>query len=118
MKIRPYSVLCCMALLVLSACSLCDQERISDTTSPDGSLTATVVYIGCGAITKDATWVTLHRKGDKYDRSNEIVFSTVQQQQVDVSWKDASHLSIYCHCHDDDVRFQVTKKGNIKISYN
>jgi hypothetical protein len=30
--------------------------------------TATVVYIRCGA-SKEVTWVTLHRTGEKFDRS-------------------------------------------------
>jgi hypothetical protein len=51
---------------------------------------ATVVYIGCGAIAKDATWVTLHRTGEKSDRSDDIVFSAVQQQRLDIAWADDS----------------------------
>jgi hypothetical protein len=47
------SVVCCIAL---SACSHypCDQEMQEDITSPNRKPTATVVYIGCGAIAKDA----------------------------------------------------------------
>jgi hypothetical protein len=110
------SIVCC---LVLSACSHfpCEGEKGADTTSPNQQLTATVVYIGCGAIGKDATWVTLHRTGEKYDRSDDIVFSTVQQKSLEIAWKDDSHLSVYCRCRDEDVRFQVTKKGGIYISY-
>jgi hypothetical protein len=32
-------------------------------------------------------------------------------------WIDDSHLSVYCRCRDEDVLFQVTKKGGINISY-
>ena len=107
-------ILCC---LILSECSPCVKEKGLETASPNHQLTATVVYIGCGAIAKDATWVTLHRTGEKYGRSDDLVFTAVQQQRLEISWIDDSHLSVYCHCHDDDVRFQVTKKGEITISY-
>jgi hypothetical protein len=106
-------ILCCL----LSACSPCDKEKRLETASPNHQLTATVVYIGCGAMAKDATWVTLHRTGEKYDRSDDLVFTAVQQQRLEISWIDDSHLSVYCRCHDDDVRFQVTKKGGITVSY-
>jgi hypothetical protein len=114
---RELFVVACIALL--SACSHfpCDREKVSDTTSPNHQLTATLLYIECGAIGKDHTWVTLHETGKKYDRSNEIIFEAVQQNRVEIEWKDNSHLSIYCRCRDEDVRFQVIKKGVVTISY-
>jgi hypothetical protein len=80
-------------------------------------MTATVVYVGCGAIAKDATWVTLHRTGEKYDRSDDLVFTTVQQQRLEIAWADDSHLTVACHCRNDDIRFQITKTSGITISY-
>ena len=110
------SLTCC---LVLAACSNfpCEGEKEAEATSPNHQLTATVVYIGCGAISKDATWVTLHRTGEKHDRSEDIVLTAVQRNQVELAWKDDSHLSVFCRCSDGDVRFQVVKKGGINISY-
>jgi len=104
---------------MLSACSRfpCEGEKVSDQASPNRQLTATLVHIGCGAMGKDATWVTLHRPGEKYDRSDDIIFSTAQENRVDVEWKDDSHLSLYCRCRDEDVRLQVIKKGGISILY-
>ena len=103
--------------LVLSACSPCDKGKGTDVASPNHQLTATVVYIGCGALAKDATWVTLHRTDEKYDRSDDLVFTAVQQQKLEIAWIDDSHLSVFCHCRDDEIRFQVTKKGGITITY-
>jgi len=85
--------------------------------SPSHQLTATVVRVGCGAMVKDATWVTLHRTGEKYDRTDDVVLTVVQQRQIGIAWTDDSHLSIDCRCSDDDVRLRVTKKGGITISY-
>ena len=72
--------------------------------------------VGCGAVAKDATWVTLHRTGDKNDGADDLVFAVVQQQQIGIAWTDDSHL-IDCRCSDNDVRLRVTKKGRITISY-
>jgi hypothetical protein len=85
--------------------------------SSDQAVTATVVYIRCGATSKNATWVTLHRTGDKYDRRDDIIFSVVQQRPVELKWLDDSHLSIDCHCSDTDVRFQVIKIGGTQVAY-
>jgi len=68
-------------------------------------------------MSKDATWVTLHRTGEKYDRSEDIVFTAVQQNRLEIAWIDDSHLSLYCRCRDEDVRLEVIKKGGINISY-
>jgi hypothetical protein len=110
---------CIVCCLTLSACSHfpCEGEKGAEATSPNHQLTATVVHIGCGAISKDATWVTLHRTGEKYDRSEDIVFTAVQQNRLEITWLDDSHLSVFCRCRDEDVRFQVIKKGGISISY-
>jgi hypothetical protein len=104
---------------LLTGCSgfLCAHDKGMEATSSDQAVTATVVHIGCGAITKDATWVTLHRTGDKYDRRDDIIFSAVQEHPVELKWLDDSHLSIDCHCSDTDVRFQVVKIGGTKVSY-
>ena len=108
-----------MALSVLTGCSHfpCDAEKVSDTASPNHQLTATVVQIGCGAMAKDATWVTVHRTGEKHDRQDDIVFSVVEQRPIEVSWGDDSHLNLFCRCRDEDVHLQVIKKGGISISY-
>jgi hypothetical protein len=111
------SIICCF---LLSACSPhfpCEAEKGIETTSPNHQLTATVVYIGCGAMSKDATWVTLHRTGDKYDRSEDLVFTATQQNRLEIAWIDDAHLSVFCRCREDDVRFQVIKKSGINISY-
>ena len=103
--------------IALSGCSPCDNEKGAEVVSPNHQLTATVVHVGCGAMAKDATWITLHRTGEKFDRSDDLVFTTVQQQRLEIAWADDSHLLVTCHCRDDDIRFQVTKRSGITISY-
>src|SRR5258706_15692926 len=81
MKKAIVSIICCLAL---SGCSHfpCEGEKGPDRPSPNHQLTATVVYIGCGAISKDGTWVTLHRTGEKHDRSDDIVFTADPKNQA------------------------------------
>lgn len=84
-------MLCCLAL---SGCSPCDRMKEAEVASPNHEMTATIVYVGCGAIAKDATWVTLHRTDEKYDRSDDLVFTAVQQQRLEIAWIDDSHLTV------------------------
>jgi hypothetical protein len=53
----------------------------------------------------------LHRTNEKYDRSDEIVFSAAERRPLEIELTDGTHLSVFCRCRDEDVRFQVTKKG-------
>ena len=116
-KTSPVGCFLLLVCALLSACSPCDYEKASEAVSPSHQLTATVVRVGCGAVAKDATWVTLHRTGEKYDRADDLVLSVVQQQQIQIAWTDDSHLSIDCRCGDNDVRLRVTKKGGVTITY-
>ncbi len=106
-------------LSALTGCSHfpCDAHKVSDAASPNHRLTATVVQVGCGAMAKDATWVTVHRTGQKYDDSNDIVFSVREQRPMEVSWSDDRHLNLFCRCRDEDVHLQIVKRGDISISY-
>jgi len=76
-SVLPALVFC----LIFSACFHfpCEAEKVSDSTSTNRQLTASVIWIECGAMGKDATWVTLHRTTDKPDRSQEVIFSAVEQ---------------------------------------
>jgi hypothetical protein len=66
---------------------------------------------------KDATWVTVHRTGEKYDRQDDIVFLVPEQRPIEVSWSADNHLNLFCRCRDEDIHLQVVKKGEINISY-
>jgi hypothetical protein len=61
--------------------------------------------------------VTLHETAGKYDQKEDIVFTAVEKQLLEIAWIDDQHLSIYCRCRNDDIRLQVVKKGNINITY-
>ena len=114
---KRFGVIAYCALLTACSGFPCAHDKGMEATSSDQAVTATVVYIRCGAVAKDATWVTLHRTGDKFDRRDDMVFSAVQQRPIDLKWLDDSHLSIDCHCSDKDVRFQVVKIGGTNVSY-
>jgi hypothetical protein len=66
---KTFLAICFLFLVcaLLSACSPCYHEKESEMASPSHQLTATVVRVGCGAMAKDATWVTLYRTGEKND---------------------------------------------------
>ena len=105
--------------ILLTACSgfACNHDKGMESTSADQTVTASVVEISCGASARDATWVTLHRTGDKYDRHDDVIFSATQQHPVELKWVDDSHLAIDCHCTDKQILFQVAKIGGTNIAY-
>ena len=105
--------------ILLTGCSGfgCNHDKGMESTSADQSVTASVVEISCRAPVKNATWVTLHRTGDKYDRHDDVIFSATQQHPVELKWVDDSHLAIYCHCSDKEILFQVIKIGGTNIAY-
>jgi hypothetical protein len=109
----------CVFCLLLSSCSrfICDHDKGAEATRPDGRLTASVVHVGCGATSKDATWVTLHRADDRYDRSDDIVLSVAKKSPVELRWIDDTHLSVICRCSDNDVIFQAVKFNGMNITY-
>ena|SRR4029077_3024724 len=76
--------------------------------STEGRERTFFVYIGCGAISNDATWVAVHRPGEKYDRCEDIVFTTLQRNQVKIAWIDDSHLSVSCRCSSSPALKRVT----------
>jgi hypothetical protein len=105
--------------ILLSGCSgfACSHDKGMESTSADQTVTASVVEISCGAPAKDATWVTLHRTGDKYDRHDDVIFSAAQQHPVELKWLDDSRLSIDCRCSEKEILFQVIKIGGTNIAY-
>ncbi len=91
MKNFLLSFLCCALLLVSALTPRVTRKRSRMQFRQIDKSPATVVYIGCGAIAKDATWVTLHRTGEKSDRSDvALSFQRWQQQRLDIAWADDS----------------------------
>ena len=72
----------------------------------------------CGATTDYATWVTLHSTSDKFNRPDDLVFTVKGAHNIELSWKDAQHLSIDCrNCEEQQVVLRVAKRSDVEIGY-
>lgn len=50
--------------------------------------------------------------------TEQIVFVALQRQSVELSWNSPLELVVNCHtCREENVEYEVTKVGKIKISY-
>lgn len=98
--------------------SPCADEVVSDTASPDGKITATVMIRDCGAITKSATWVTLHPPSKPYSDKDALILTARQEQHISISWLDNSHVVVEClTCRKEDLQFQAEAKGSVRVSF-
>jgi len=59
-QVLGFGALSAFALGGLSGCSLCKDEILEETPSPDGKWTATVLTHDCGATTPEHMTVNLH----------------------------------------------------------
>ena len=104
--------------VLVSSCSPCESELVSDNASPDGKLIATVLIRECGAMARSGTWVTIHSRSMASDREDSIVFTASGEHKVEVSWLDNSHALVQCRtCKKTDVRRQAEKLGMVNISF-
>ena len=109
----------CFGLLVfLVGCSVCKDEVIRKLGSPDKLHIAIASNRNCGATTSDFTRVTVEPSSKRTNEIEQVVFTARLEHRIDLSWRDASELLIECDdCTDEQITFQVSKMGALKISY-
>jgi len=87
--------------------------------SPDKLHTAIASYRNCGATTSDFTRVTVKPSSKRVNEIEQVVFAARLEHRIDLSWRNSSELTIVCDdCPDEQITFQVSKMGALKISYN
>jgi len=109
----------CLLGFLLAACNPCSDEILSETTSPDGVLTATFFIRNCGATTDFSSIVSIHRKSEGFRNDDGIVFVANGQNQPTLNWTDAKTLSIECReCTRTNIFRQVSALGNVDLVYH
>jgi hypothetical protein len=108
-----------LALLAFSAgCSLCKDEVITEAHSPDNLRTAAVFYRNCGATTSEYGHVVVRPTSKTSSEVEHTVFTARYEHAIGISWKSPSELLVTCRtCKSEQIIFQVTKVGTLKISY-
>jgi hypothetical protein len=108
-----------LALLAFSAgCSLCKDEAITEARSPDNLRTAAVFYRNCGATTSEYGHVVVRPTSKTSSEVEHTVFTARYEHAIGIAWKSPSELVVTCRtCRSEQIMFQVSKVGALKISY-
>src|SRR5258708_38353668 len=90
-------------LSVLTACTVCTEQIVDETTSPDHAWTTRTTVRNCGNLSTPTTNVYLQR-ADSRMRLGEIVVLVRHTHPVRIVWSSRTQVHIECHGCGDDVR--------------
>ena len=116
MRLRAFYAACLLCLV--SACSTCADQVLSESASPNGVLIATSFVRNCGATTDFSSIVSLHRKSDGLGTDQDMVFVAKGRHQLSLRWSDATTLAVRCDtCSRASIFRQVAIAGDVNIDY-
>lgn len=95
----------------------CGEAIYQSRPSPDGSTTATVTVVDCGAMTDFFSYVSIHTAKVKL-RDDGILLGYNGRAQLELSWIGPKELEISCpKCTSAKVYRQVVREGEYRITY-
>src|ERR1700761_8023428 len=109
--------LCAMLLSVLTACTVCHEQIVDETTSPDHVWTTRTTVRDCGNLATPTTNVYLQR-ADSRARLGEIVVLVRRIHLVKIAWAGSTQIHIECSGCADDVRLARSNVHGISIAVN
>jgi hypothetical protein len=105
-----------MALLFLmSGCTLCRDEILNQSISPDGKWSAKTVLRDCGATTAETNLVYLQPAGTPAKKLGDVVVVVRHDHGVGLSWSDNKTLVVDCTGCGNDVRVHRESADGIAI---
>jgi hypothetical protein len=104
-----------MLLSVLTACTVCHEQIVDETTSPDHVWTTRTTVRDCGNLATPTTNVYLQR-ADKHVHLGEIVVLVRHTHPVKISWTGQTQIHIECPGCGDDVRIARPSAHGISIA--
>lgn len=116
--ILNFGALAALAVAGVSGCSVCQNEIVDKTTSPDGKWTATILTRDCGATTSQYMEVNLHDSSNAHLEARNNVFVTKYVRRLHVSWNGNDSLIVDCeNCVASEVSTRMNRLGTIQIVY-
>lgn len=122
MRIKASLVL--FAILLLSGCGACGEDKLTETSSPGNKYVATVFRRGCGATTGFIYHVNIRTANGSFtsDYRGTIeegqVFLT-PEGKINISWKDDKTLHISCNgCPKDRKPRMESSWKDVSVSYD
>ena len=107
-----------LSLLALSACGVCSDQVLSESSPDGGGVTATVFVRNCGATTDFSTIVSLHGSKDGFRSDRDVVFVVKGRPEVKATWDGPRTLAITCPgCLRANIYRQVTAVADMDIIY-
>lgn len=93
---RDMLLLLTAAMVVACGGSLCSNDVLSESTSPDGEYVASVFERNCGATTPHVQVISLRLSNTKLnpERHEDWVFTIHGQSRIDLHWESARKLKI------------------------
>jgi hypothetical protein len=112
---RICSVALCITLLALTGCTVCTEQIVDQTTSPDNAWTTRTTVRDCGNLSTPTTNVYLQR-ADSRARLGEIVLLVRHSHPVKIEWAGSKQIRIECSGCADDVRLARPNVHGISIA--
>jgi hypothetical protein len=107
--------LCAVLLTTVTACTVCTEQLVDETTSPDRVWTTRTTVRDCGNFATPTTNIYLQR-ADSRARLGEIVVLVRHNHPVKIAWASSTQIHIECPDCVDDVRLARSSVHGISIA--
>ena len=108
-------VFCATLLSSLTACTVCNEQIVDESTSPDHAWTTRTTVRDCGNLATPTTNIYLQR-ADRRTRLGEIIVLVRHTHAVKIAWLSSTRVHIECPGCGNDVR--ITRPSAHGISIN
>jgi hypothetical protein len=102
-------------LATVTACTVCTEQIVDQTTSPDHAWTTRTTMRDCGNLSTPTMNVYLQR-ADSRARLGEIVVLVRHKHSLKIAWTGSTQVHIDCPGCGDDVRIARPSAHGISIS--
>ena len=109
------TALCAVLLAALTACTVCTEQVVDETTSPDHVWTTRTTVRSCGNLATPTTNIYLQR-ADSRAKLGEIIVLVRHMHTVKVVWSRSTQLRIDCPACGNDVRVARPSAHGISIT--
>jgi hypothetical protein len=107
--------LCATLLAMLTACTVCTEQIVDQTTSPDHAWTTRTTVRDCGNLAMPTTNVYLQRSNSR-TQLGEIVVLVRHRHSVRIAWIGRTQVRIECAGCGDDVRIARPSVHGVSIA--
>lgn len=110
---RGAKLLMSAILLLTTGCTVCHEEIVAGTTSPDQRWTTRTTVRRCGSLVTTNVYLQRPAGGG---RLGEIVLLVRREREVQVQWQGAAQLRLICQGCGADVRVARSSAHGIAIA--